>query len=372
MKKLSELKVALVYDRVNKWGGAERVLLSLNKLFPKAPLYTSVCNQKTANWAKVFPKVIPSFLQNFPLVRNHHELFPYLMPLAFESFDFSRFDLVISVTSESAKGIITKPTTLHICYLLTPTRYLWSGEDEYFKNPVTKAFTYPLRSYLKKWDKIAAQRPDVVVGISKTVVHRIQKYYGRNAKLIYPPVTPLNTNFSPPLPTKMLRGSYYLIVGRLIPYKKFDLVINVFNKLKKPLVVIGTGSLENKLRKQARKNITFVGFVTDSELINYYKFCKALIFPQNEDFGIVAVEAQLYGKPVIAYRLGGAAETVIEGKTGIFFETQTPDSLANAIYKFENTEFKQKDCIKNAAKFTEKIFLDRFAKLISAVDIKGK
>ena len=190
------MNVALVYDRVNKWGGAERVLLSLNKLFPKAPLYTSVYNQETSSWAKIFPKVIPSFLQKIPFAKSHHEVLPFLMPIAFESFNFSGFDLVISVTSEAAKGIITPPGTIHICYCLTPTRYLWSGYNEYFTNPLLKELSLPIVSYLQDWDQTAANRPDVMVGISKTVCTRIKKYYHRDSKLIYPPVDVDRFSFS--------------------------------------------------------------------------------------------------------------------------------------------------------------------------------
>lgn len=189
------MKVAIVYDRVNKWGGAERVLLALNEIFPNAPLYTAVYSPKNAPWAKVFPKVIPSFLQKIPLASDRHEHFPYLMPLAFETFDFSEYDLVISVTSEAAKGVITKPGTLHVCYCLTPIRYLWSHYDFYFKNPPDSFKRYPLFRliskphvwYMRKWDLIASQRPDVYVAISTTVKKRIKKYYDRDSQIIYPP-----------------------------------------------------------------------------------------------------------------------------------------------------------------------------------------
>ncbi len=185
------MKVALVYDRVNKWGGAERVLLALKSLFPDAPLYTSVYNSDNAKWAEVF-SVKSSFLQKFPGARKLHEYYAPLMPMAFESFDFSEFDAVISVTSEAAKGIITKPETFHLCVCLTPTRYLWSGYDEYFKNPVLKFVSWPVVRYLKMWDKIAAQRPDQIVSISETVRDRVEKYYNRSSEVIYPPssVTP--------------------------------------------------------------------------------------------------------------------------------------------------------------------------------------
>lgn len=363
------MRVALVYDRVNKWGGAERVLLVLHELFPDAPLYTSVYNSHTAPWAKIFPKVIPSFLQNFPLARARHDLYAPLMPIAFESFDFSQYDVVVSVTSEAGKGIVTQPATLHICYCLTPTRYLWSGHTEYFGNSVRRGLAEPAVSYLKKWDKVAAQRPDVMVAISKNVAERIRRYYGREARVIYPPVS-LQSTVHSLLKNKraVVRSQsaedFFLVVSRLVPYKKVDLVVRVFNRLGLPLVVAGTGSEEKRLRKQSRPNIKFAGFVSDEELLKYYRGCKALIFPQDEDFGLVAIEAQAAGKPVIAYRAGGALETVSEGKTGIFFNEQSEEALIGAVSKFRPANFDPKACIRNAKRFEKKNFVKEFAKLV--------
>ena len=368
-------KVALVYDRVNSWGGAERVLLALNKIFPEAPLYTSVYNPKRAEWARVFPKVIPSFLQNIPLAKSRHDLFPFLMPLAFESFDFSEYDLVISVTSEAAKGIVTKPGTRHICYCLTPTRYLWSGYAEYFRGTLRKVIGSLFVKYLRNWDLVAAQRPDEIVGISDEVCKRIKKYYKRDAKLIYPPVQLKVKQVEKVLQVQQeyyrkaarfsskARGSY-LVVSRLVPYKKVDLVIEVFNRMNNRLVIVGDGSERSKLKRKAHKNIKFVGNVSDEELAGYYLNCKALIFPQEEDFGIVAVEAQLAGKPVIAYKGGAATETIIENKTGVFFEEQNAKSLSEAIIKFEKMTFDSKDCIENAERFSFEKFKQEFDTLI--------
>lgn len=358
------MKTALVYDRVNSWGGAERVLLALNKIFPEAPLYTSVYKRKKAGWASAFPKVIPSFLQNIPLAKSRHDLFPYLMPLAFESFDFSEYELVISITSEAAKGIITKPGTKHICYCLTPTRYLWSGYKEYFKNSAIRNMVAPIVRYLKAWDVQASKRPDVIVGISQEVVGRIKKYYGRDAKLIYPPVKYSALRSTEKSPD----GPYYLVVSRLVPYKKVDLVVQLFNQMNRQLVIVGDGRESKKLRNMAGSNIKFTGRISDEELWKYYAGCKALIFPQEEDFGITAVEAQLAGKPVIAYKNGGASETVINGKTGILFDEQTTGSLANAIQRFEKMKFNPIDCVENAKRFSFERFKKEFAKLTSARD----
>jgi glycosyltransferase involved in cell wall biosynthesis len=369
------MKVAIVYDRVNKWGGAERVLLVLHEMFPDAPLYTSVYSPSGAPWARIFPKVIPSFIKKIPLARDRHEHFPYLMPIAFESFDFGDFDLVVSVTSEAAKGVITKPSTKHVCYCLTPTRYLWSGYDDYFKYTPIKYLSYPIISYLRYWDKIAAQRPDVMVSISTEVQKRIDKYYGRDSVIIYPPVEIENFQFPPKSSAtgqaisnfQAKRGDYFLVVSRLVPYKKVDLAIDAFNELGYPLVVVGTGWDERKLKRKALSNVTFTGHLTDKELASYYQRARAFVFPQKEDFGLVAVEAQAAGCPVIAYKNGGALDTVIDGKTGVFFEEQNKLNLIDAVNRFQQLSFKKKDLIDNARRYSKERFKREFLKIVKNV-----
>jgi len=359
------MKTALVYDRVNKWGGAERVLLALHELFPDAPLYTAVYNPKTAPWAEVFPKVIPSFLQKIPFAKTRHEFLGTFTPLAFENFDFSAFDLVISVTSEAAKGIITKPNTVHVCYCLTPTRYLWSAYDLYFANPLLRLVASCAVFYLKWWDKIAAQRPDKMIAISSAVRTRIRRYYQRDSQVIYPPVE-IDT-----FRLKRVKGrkapNFFLLVSRLTPYKRVDLAIEAFNELGLPLVIVGTGSEEGRLKSQAKKNIKFVDELTDGELANYYDKTAGLVFPQEEDFGLVAVEAQAAGAPVIAYRAGGALDTIIDGKTGVFFDKQDKDSLIGAVKKFNKLSFKKDDLVKNAERFSKEKFKKEFLKLVQDV-----
>ncbi len=359
------MKTALVYDRVNKWGGAERVLLALHEIFPDAPLYTSVYDSKRASWAAVFPKVYSSFLQKIPFASTNHELLAPLMPIAFESFNLDEFDLVISVTSEAAKGIITKPCTKHICYCLTPTRYLWSHYETYFKGSTFKGVTWPVVDHLKRWDRIASQRPDVMIAISTEVQNRIKKYYDRDSEIIFPPVDTLDTT---PLRSGVVNEeNFFLVVSRLVPYKKVDLAIAAFNKMGVPLVIVGTGSEEGKLKRMAKENIKFVGQLTYGELAVYYKRCVALIMPQEEDFGIVAVEAQLAGTPVIAYKRGGVLDTVKDGVTGIFFPEPTVDSLVDAIKRFEKMKFKPEDCINQARKFSKERFQKEFGKLIENI-----
>lgn len=358
------MKVALVYDRVNKWGGAERVLLVLHELFPNAPLYTSVYNSKKAEWAGVFD-VKTSFLQRFPNASSKHEFYAPLMPHAFESFSFDGYDLVISVTSEAAKGIIVKPETRHICYCLTPTRYLWSGYDEYFSNKMLRSLSRPVVSYLRHWDKIASKRPHKYIAISKEVQKRIKKYYGRSSEVIYPPVTLINVADSHlPDVANDAYGKYFLIVSRLVPYKKVDIAIKAFNKLKIPLKIVGTGVEEKKLKKIAGSNVEFLGNLTDGELLRYYKGSSALVFPTNEDFGLAVLEAQMFGKPVIALRKGGALETIIGGKTGEFFYPQHEEALIKILKGFNNRKYEISDCIKQAEKFNKKRFKKQFLESI--------
>jgi glycosyltransferase involved in cell wall biosynthesis len=340
------MKVALVYDRVNKWGGAERVLLALHKIFPEAPLFTSVYNKEKAPWASVF-NIRTSFLQNFPKAQTAHEFYAGLMPLAFESLNFDEFDLVISVTSEAAKGIITKPSTRHICYCLTPTRYLWSGYNDYFKGTLFRLLTRPVVAYLRSWDKIAAQRPDDYIAISTEVESRIKTYYGRKSKIIFPPLMMKTQN------QKDETGDYFLVVSRLTNfYKRVDIAIKACNELKLPLKIVGEGLDKKALMRMAGPTVEFLGELTDDELCVYYKKCRALIFPGREDFGLTMVEAQFFGKPVVAFRGGGALDIVKEGITGEFFDEPTTASLKQVLKSFDENRYNTKLCRENSERFT--------------------
>lgn len=364
MKKSSKsrkLKVALVYDRINKWGGAERILLLLHEMFPDAPIFTSVYNKKTAPWARKL-NIKTSFLQNIPLARRHHEFFAPFMPLAFEGFNFDPYDMVISLTSEAAKGIKTKKNTSHICICLTPTRYLWSEYETYFPNENIQTLLEPLIFLLRKWDKKAAKRPDKMIAISKNVQSRIKKYYKRDSEVLYPPLLLKGSTV-----VKSDKLSYFLVVSRLSkfsPHKNIELAIRACNMLNLPLKVVGDGDI-NHFKKIAGKTVEIVGKVNDEKLSGYYKNCMALIFPGVEDFGLVMVEAQSFGKPVIAYKRGGALEIIKNGKTGMFFERQTVTSLVNTLKLFDKGGYNMKDCIANSKRFTKKEFVKRLKSIIS-------
>jgi len=346
------MKVAIVYDRINKWGGAERVLLELHKIFPDAPLYTSLYAPEKAKWAEVF-EVRPSFLQKLKFLRDKHELLGVFMPIAFESFDFSKFDLVISVTSESAKGVITNKDTKHICICLTPTRYLWSDYDIYFKSNLFKIITFPVVFYLKKWERIAIKRPDGVIAISENIKEKIKQYYDVDSHVIYPPSSSILNTRKIVLPNEK---NYFLVVSRLVPHKRIDLAVKAVNRSKTNLIIIGKGVEEGNLKSIAGKNVKFIKSVSDSELRGYLKNAKALIYPSEEDFGIGMVEAQLHGAPVVAYRKGAAKEIIKEGKTGEFFKEQTVRSLSRVLKTIKKDKYNERDCYNNGLRFSNQKF----------------
>ena len=339
------MRVAIVYDRVNKWGGAERVLLALHEIWPEAPLFTAVYDKKKTVWADVFD-VKPSFLRNLP-----HEFLPWATPIAFETFNFDAFDIVISVTSAEAKNIITKPNVVHICYCLTPTRYLWSARKEYEASGVEGSMLRILAPRLRKWDLVASSRPDYYIAISNTVKERVETYYHREVtSVIYPPVDTEKFKINK-------TGDYFLTVSRLVGYKRGDLLIDAFNKLGWPLVIVGEGRDKARLKDRAAKNIRFVGAVSEEELVKYYQSCRAFVYAGVEDFGIAAVEAQAAGKPVVAFKQGAMAEIVISGKTGELFERQSGQSITEALKKVRSRWYDSVLCRENAERFSRARFV---------------
>lgn len=366
-------RIAIVYDWIDKWGGAERVLLTLKEMYPTADFYTSYCDYVKAPWAKEM-HFKTTFIYKLPeLVRSSRTLCVPLYPFAFESLDFSSYDLVISISSSFAKSIVTRPDTLHICYMLSPTRFLWD-QPEAYKTPLER-LTRPLLylNYLRRWDIIAANRPDKLIGISKIVSRNISKYYKRESEIIYPPFDIDYWNGLKPSSISALRSraEYYVVVSRLEQYKRIDLVIKSFNKLGKKLIIIGSGSQLERLKKLAGKNITFVENITDEELAEYYSHAKALIMPQKEEFGYTAVEAQFFGCPVITYKESGVAETIVPEVTGILFAQQTETSLTEALEKFESMYYTlsisaKVEGPKQVEKFSKNLFIKKFTQYIES------
>jgi glycosyltransferase involved in cell wall biosynthesis len=359
------MRVALVHDWLTNFAGAERVLVSLHELFPQAPIYTSVyCPEEFPQLAGA--DVRTSFLQKMPFARSRHQVFPLLRTVAFERFDLSDYDVVISSSHAEGKGVITPPQTLHICYCYTPIRYYWSGYHHYLRNPrygilnpFIKLVMPYLANYLRIWDRCAADRVDLFVAISHHVAQRIKKYYRRDAQIIYPPV---NTSW---LKISTSIDDYFLLVGRLIPYKRADIVVKAFNKLGLPLKIVGTGSELQSLKDIAGPNIEFLGRVSDRDLGEMYSRCLALIFPQEEDFGIVPLEAMAAGRPVIAYRGGGALETVVDGETGVFFERQEDQSLIDVVRNFDPDRFDSRKLRKHAENFDVSVFKHRINSFVN-------
>lgn len=363
-KKFADLKVAIVTDWLTNRGGGERVFLLFAEMFPQADIYTSVFRAST------FPelsgrKVYVSHLQKSPL-RNKHQLFAMMRPAVFESFDLDNYDLVISVTSAEAKGVLTKPETPHICYCHTPTRYYWSHYHGYLKekqlgllDPLVKLIMPSLVHRLRIWDRVAADRVDFFIANSRHTQKRIAKYYEAGSVVIYPPVNYQRFNI------KASPEDFYLVVGRQVPYKRTDLVVEAFNQLGRPLKIIGTGSEIGRLKGLAKfRNIEFLGELTDEEVAQYFANCKALVFPQEEDFGIVPLEAMAAGKPVIAYGKGGAIETVIDKKTGLLFKEQTVDCLVDAVKRFEKLAILPSACRAQAKQFDQSVFRRRIKQFI--------
>ncbi len=361
---MAELKVALVHDWLTNWGGGERVLWSLHELFPKADIYTSVYSDEGMPELKEL-NIETSYLQNVPLAKSKHQLFPVFRTYAMESFDFSKYDVVITTGAAESKGIITKPHTLHISYLFTPTRYYWSEYDKYLAdpgfgalNPIIKIIMPYFVRKMKHWDYAAAQRPDVMVGISQYVSDRIKKYYDRTASVLYPPVDAKRFKLTE------TKDDFYLVVGRQVPYKRVDLAVQACTTMNKRLIVIGEGSEHENLKRMAGPTIEFKGRLSDKEAAEYYAKAKAFLFTAEEDFGITPLEAMACGTPVIAYGLGGATETVKENVTGIFFDRQTPESLMNAIQKFEKQTFSPKAIRSHALTFDDMVFKKNFHALV--------
>ncbi len=373
----SKKKIAIVYDWFDKWGGVERIILILKEIFPEADFFTSYVDFNKAFWVKNF-KIKTSFIQRLPdFIKKNRLLSLPFYPISFELFNFENYDLVISITSSFAKGIITKPKTKHICYLLTPTRFLWSHSQDYFKNHFFHFFVGKYLNYLKKWDKVASKRPDKIISISKTVKERVKKYYQLESEVIYPPFDidywekiKLNINEKKiKEKLKIKNKNFYLVVSRLEPYKKVDLVIKTFNNLKENLIVVGDGSQKRYLKNLAYKNIHFFSYLKDEELAYLYSQSQALIIPQNEDFGYVCLEGQFFHCPIIAYNQGGATETVLEGKTGIFFNKQEEEALINAIERFNKIKYNLLKKIKkwsfiNISKFKKEKFVLNFKNIL--------
>ena len=370
MEKIENLRIALVHDHLAQDGGAEYVLKVLSEMFPQAPIYTLLYKKEVVEKNFANREIKTSIIQKLPGGINHYKWYMAFMPLAVEFFDLSDYDLVVSDASAFAKGVITKPETLHICYCHTPTRYLWSDTHSYIRelryNKYFKKFISLVLNYVRIWDRLAADRVDYYIANSKFISKRIKKYYKRDSVIIYPPVAIENFSISEKV------NDYFLIGGRLVPYKRFDIVIEAFKKLSinnqniPRLKIYGDGIDAARLKKIAgdSSNIEFLGRVSDEEKGELYRGCLAFINPQEEDLGITPIEAMASGRPVIALGRGGALETIIEGVTGKFFYEQSVDAIVEVIRNFKPEIFNPLEIRKNAERFSKEKFKENMVDFI--------
>ena len=371
------MKVALVHDWLTGMRGGEKVLEVFCELFPDAHLYTLLHEKGNLSNAIESMDIRTSFIQKLPLVKKKYRHLLPIFPTAIERFDLRGYDLVLSSSHCVAKGVVTSADTLHICYCFTPMRYIWDLYNLYFGKEragmFTRLATSLVLNYLRKWDVASSNRVNKFVAISRYIAERIEKNYGRDSDLIYPPVD--CSYFKPGL----VNDGFYLMVSPLAPNKRVDIAVEAFNSIDLPLIVIGSGQEEKKLEKMAGENIKLMGWQSDEIVREHYVNCKALIFPGVEDFGIVPLEAQACGKPVIAFGEGGALETIVSldknvnnkneqsnNATGLFFYEQTAESLAQAVVLFEEIQdqFNWQSIRKNAESFDRVIFKDKIRKYI--------
>jgi len=354
------MRVALVHDWLNQLGGAEDVLEALVGLFPAAPVFTSLYwrDKMPTSWQQW--DIRRSFIDRLPWAHRRQQLYFPLYPTAFEQFDLSEYDLVISNKSGFCHGVITGPETTHICYCLTPTRYVWryhayAAEEKLGR--LTRLFLQPFLTYLRMWDRLAAERVDHFVAISQEVRWRIAKIYGRDSVIIHPPV---NTDRFEPSSTV---EDYYLIVGRLVPYRRIDLLIKAFNELDRPLLIAGQGRDRERLEALAGPSISFLGYVDDNALPDLMARCRAFVFPGVEDFGIAPIQAMAAGRPVIAFNGGGVRETVVPG-TGRLFAEQSVDAIIEAVENFDPDGVNQSEIRRHARQFDVSVFNQKLTTFI--------
>lgn len=350
-------RVALVHDYLVQDGGAERTLLALHEMYPRAPIFTLFHNPSRTHAGFKHADIRPSRLNTLPFAKRHYQWYLPLMAGAVEEMDLSGYDLVLSSSSSFAKGVIASPEALNICYLHTPTRFLWQERVGYVNElpqpALIKRILPSVLHQLRTWDRLAASRPDILLTNSRTSQSRIKRYYGRGSTVIAPPVDIERIPFS------HKPGTFWLTGGRLVAYKRFDLAVRAFAKLNLPLKIFGEGPELPKLKKLAGPKTEFLGHVTEQEKIELFREAIAFLHPQIEDFGITAVEAMAAGRPIIAFGQGGAAETVIDGTTGTYFEVQTWEDVGNAVIRFDPSRFDARRIRAHAETFAKPAFKQR-------------
>jgi glycosyltransferase involved in cell wall biosynthesis len=356
------MNLALVHDWLNQIGGAEDVLETLVAMFPGAPVYTSMYWRQGMPAAYRDWDIRTTWMDRLPAIYRHHQPYLPLYPAAFSRLDLSNYDLVVSNKSGFCHGVRTGDA-VHVCYCLAPTRYVWGFQAYAAREALPGALKIALRPVirtLRRWDYRAAQRVDHFIAISREIQDRIRRYYRRESSVIHPPVD--TRRFRPATD----HDDYYLMVSRLVPYKRIDLAVRAFNQLERPLVIAGDGRDRDALEALAGPNVTFLGYVADEELPELFARCRAYVLPGEEDFCIAPVQAQAAGRPVIAYGAGGALDTVIAGETGTFFDEQTPDKLAQAVRAFDPSTIDPEACRANAERFSAGVFREKLRQFLRA------
>ncbi len=366
MMAVSAPRTALAHHWLVTMRGGERVLEALAQLFPSADVFTLVCDFARMQSAFGGHRIQTSFLQRLPRATRWYPRYLPLFPLATERLDLRGFPLVITSDAATMKGVRTDPGAIHICYCHTPMRYVWSGYETYYRasGPLTRLLMPPVGAWLRRWDYRAAQRVTHFVANSQTVAERIRRYYHRESSVIYPPV---DTDYFTPAPPCEKRGDFFLVVSQLVPYKRIDLAIEAFNRNGRRLVVIGEGPEQRRLERNARSNIQFLGFKPHEVLREAMQRARALVFPGEEDFGIVMAEAQACGTPVIAFQSGGASEIVTDSATGILFAQQTAASLEEGLQRFDAERFDPAAIRESALRFSRKRFMRKFTGFLERV-----
>ncbi|MDD6930426.1 MAG: glycosyltransferase [Treponema sp.] len=362
------MKVAIVHDWLTNYGGAETFVELLLKIYPDAHIFTLVYDKKKMKSHFENNKIITSSLQKIPFSTKLYTKLLKFMPKAFESFDFSNYDLVLCSSSSCAKGVIVPPYIPQVAYIHSPMRYAWDLYFDYKKRSgrITRFFMEKWMSGLRQWDYISSQRIDCVLANSKYISRRIKKFWNLDSKVVYSPVN--TKRFFPDFSVK--KEDFYVAFSRLVPYKRIDLAISAIKNTGRKLIVIGSGSEEKKLKKLAQgdENIIFTGRLPDKDLRKYLQSAKAMIFCAEEDFGLAPLEAQQCGTAVIAFGRGGAVETIINEKTGVFFDKQETESLKNAIEKFEKlygeNHFISEEITEHAKTFSEERFIKEFTQAV--------
>jgi glycosyltransferase involved in cell wall biosynthesis len=358
------MQIAVVHDYFTQMGGAERVAQELARMLPKASLHTTVALPDLMPPGLTGRQVETSWMQHLPRMKQYYRLYFILYPLAVRSLDLSRYDLVISSSSGYAKGVRTNRDAIHVCYCHTPMRWAWNFDSYSARETMgiaKRLLLPPMIRALRKWDEGASRYPDHFVANSKTVAARIKRAYGRTAEVIHPPIDINRFQASPE------QEDYYLVLSRLISYKRIDLAIEACSSLGRRLLVIGDGPDLNRLVAKAGPTVKFLSRLSDNEVGHYAARCRALIFPGEEDFGMAPLEVAAAGRPTIAYRAGGSVETVVDGITGIFFDRQEPSDLARAIQRFEHLEWSAEVLRSHAEGFGIDIFQARFRQFLAQV-----